>query len=271
MLQLIAHKRRLAKSSTGTAKYLYGNGDSINEWGYDNGNRNGVYKNTANNVKTLEVTYDNSGELIPLSKRYDEGKNDIRFQRKLPNVQESLRRMRQSEDVSEAVKHAEALTEKLLEIIKAERLNGTETSGLIPQTTKIADIVRKYNDFNRTGIFNKQLASDIFDIFTDYMNGVGSSDTLINVLTDMIMKRELNSFEVFGDDAFNVVRGYTEGGRFSISDETARELIDTYGSLAEVNAVLKDNYGFTVARDSDRRARNRTPWVPTGAEIPPAV
>ena len=37
------------------------------------------------------------------------------------------------------------------------------------------------------------------------------------------------------------------------------------------NAVLKDNYGFTVARDSDRRARNRTPWAPTGAEIPPAV
>ena len=212
-------------------------------------------------VSDIKVYFENG--TIPTVSEYAK----FRFQRKLPDVQESLRRMRQSEDVSEAVKHAEALTEKLLEIIKAERLNGTETSGLIPQTTKIADIVRKYNDFNRTGISNKQLASDIFDIFTDYMNGVGSSDTLINVLTDMIMKRELNSFEVFGDDAFNVVREYTEGGRFSISDETARELIDTYGSLAEINAVLKDNYGFTVARDSDRRARNRTPWAPTGAEI----
>lgn len=80
------------------AKYLYGNGDSINEWGYDNGNRNEVYKNTANNVKTLEVTYDNSGELIPLSKRYDERKKDIRFQRKLPDVQSIENKAKNTEE-----------------------------------------------------------------------------------------------------------------------------------------------------------------------------
>lgn len=65
--------------NTVPAKFLYGNGDSINEWGYDNGNENEVYKNTANNVKTIEVTYDDSGDVIPLSERFNEDNNDIRY------------------------------------------------------------------------------------------------------------------------------------------------------------------------------------------------
>lgn len=65
--------------NTVPAKYLFSNGDSINEWGYDNGNTNEVYKNTENNVKTLDVTYDDGGGIIPLSKRFNENKNDPRY------------------------------------------------------------------------------------------------------------------------------------------------------------------------------------------------
>lgn len=39
------------------AKYLYVNGDSIHEFGYDNGRVNELYKNTRNNVKLSGVTY----------------------------------------------------------------------------------------------------------------------------------------------------------------------------------------------------------------------
>lgn len=61
------------------AKYLYSNGDSINEWGFDNGNENEVYKNTKNNVKILEPTYSDSGELIPLSERFNDKISDSRY------------------------------------------------------------------------------------------------------------------------------------------------------------------------------------------------
>ncbi len=61
------------------AKYLFTDGNSIHEFGYDNGNSNEVYKNTENNVKLNEVTYDDKGNLIPLSKRYDEKNPDIRY------------------------------------------------------------------------------------------------------------------------------------------------------------------------------------------------
>lgn len=61
------------------AKFLYVNGDSIHEFGYDNGRTNEVYKNTRNNVKLAGITYDNAGRLIPLSSRYDERNSDIRY------------------------------------------------------------------------------------------------------------------------------------------------------------------------------------------------
>ena len=249
------------------AKYLYGNGDSINEWGYDNGNRNEVYKNTANNVKTLEVTYDNSGELIPLSKRYDERKKDIRFQRKLPDVQEKLKKMSGSDDIDDVKRMAYGLADDFMKYAKAARLEMTETRGLMPQSTRVSEIVAKYNDYKKTGISNKQLESDITDIFTDYMNGVGSSGTLFNYITDTIMKRELNSYEVIGDETFKAVRAYTDGGRFKVSDATVGSLVDTFGSLGEINGILRENYGFTIAKETDARAENRAVWAPVGAQL----
>ena len=61
------------------AKHIYGNGDSINEWGYDNGETREVYKNAVGNVKLAAVTYDNDGNVIPLSERFDPEQEDIRW------------------------------------------------------------------------------------------------------------------------------------------------------------------------------------------------
>lgn len=60
------------------AKYLYGNGDSIHEYGYDNG-RGQVYQNAVGNAKETGVTYDDGGRLIPLSERYDPNNADPRY------------------------------------------------------------------------------------------------------------------------------------------------------------------------------------------------
>lgn len=64
--------------NTVPAKHLFSNGDSINEWGYDNGNANEVYKNSENNVKILDVTYDDNGKIIPLSERFNDKNADIK-------------------------------------------------------------------------------------------------------------------------------------------------------------------------------------------------
>ena len=58
---------------------IWWNGDDINEWGFDDGKTYG-YQNTKNNRKSLEaVTYDDNGNVIPLSKRFNNRNADIRF------------------------------------------------------------------------------------------------------------------------------------------------------------------------------------------------
>lgn len=58
---------------------IWWNGDDINEWGYDD-SRNYAYQNTKNNRKLLDaVTYDDEGNVIPLSKRFNKRSGDIRY------------------------------------------------------------------------------------------------------------------------------------------------------------------------------------------------
>lgn len=62
------------------ADNLYWDGNDINEWGYDD-KRDYVYRNTRNNRKLNElVVRDDKGEIIPLSKRFNSRKKDVRFQ-----------------------------------------------------------------------------------------------------------------------------------------------------------------------------------------------
>ena len=198
---------------------------------------------------------------------FDGTNPDIRFQRKLPDVQEKLKKMSGSDDIDDVKRMAYGLADDFMKYAKAARLEMTETRGLMPQSTRVSEIVAKYNDYRKTGISNKQLESDITDIFTDYMNGVGSSGTLFNYITDTIMKRELNSYEVIGDETFKAVRAYTDGGRFKVSDATVGSLVDTFGSLGEINGILRENYGFTIAKETDARAENRAVWAPVGAQL----
>ncbi len=60
-------------------KDIWWDGNSINEWGYDDGANYG-YRDTKNNRKLLDpVTYDDNGNVIPLSERFNPKKEDIRY------------------------------------------------------------------------------------------------------------------------------------------------------------------------------------------------
>ena len=79
------------------AKYVYTDANSLHEQGYDDG-RDYAYQNTKNNRKLTDaVTYDDEGNVIPLSKRFDSRKEDIRFQKALDNgeIQEMSNRISQ--------------------------------------------------------------------------------------------------------------------------------------------------------------------------------
>lgn len=61
------------------ATELWWDGNDAREWGYDNGNVEAT-ANTPNNVKLLDpITYDDEGNIIPLSSRFDKSVADPRF------------------------------------------------------------------------------------------------------------------------------------------------------------------------------------------------
>lgn len=63
-----------------SATELWFDFNDIKEWGYDDGTTDNVYKNVVNNRKSLQITYDENGNLIPLSQRFDENNPSILFQ-----------------------------------------------------------------------------------------------------------------------------------------------------------------------------------------------
>lgn len=177
-----------------------------------------------------------------------------------------------NQTVADAVEDAKTLVEDVLEYARSEigkaKLNMTETGGVLPQRSKIEKIVKKFNRNGEfSGIKNAELTDDIMAIMTDYMNGVGSSDTLLNLLSDTLYNAKLNTYDVLGTETFDDIKEYTSGGRFYVSDEVASQLKDNGYDIRKANAILSHAYGFTISGEKTGIAHKRTPWAPTGAEI----
>lgn len=61
------------------AKHLFNNGDSIHEWGIDTG-QDLLRSKTVDREKLSDlITYDDKGKIIPLSKRFNAAKKDVRY------------------------------------------------------------------------------------------------------------------------------------------------------------------------------------------------
>lgn len=105
---------------------VWWDGNYINEWGYDNGNENEVYKNIDNNVKLLNVTYDDNGNVIPLSERFKEDKSDIRYQSRNTDIDENIEDLLFDEEFYKPFENEDktVITESLSELqSKLENMN----------------------------------------------------------------------------------------------------------------------------------------------------
>lgn len=92
------------------ANQLWWDGNDVNEFGFDDG-REYRYKNAKNNRKLNDlITYDNKGNVIPPSKRFNSRKSDIRFslagERGAADMAEELKSMNTPDEVDDAIKTA---------------------------------------------------------------------------------------------------------------------------------------------------------------------
>ena len=156
---------------------LWWDGNDIAEWGYDNG-KGEVYKNTPNNRKMFEVTYDDKGNIIPLSERFNEDNDDIRYRHddKVENESNS------SEDneaktfaeehnlnVSDVIAYKKAMDEGLLrdankalsEIRRKlrEENKGLSLSGFVKKFSPIREAL--YKQFGDLGVLEKEYHDSI--------------------------------------------------------------------------------------------------------------
>lgn len=92
------------------ANQLWWDGNDANEFGFDDG-KEYRYKNAKNNRKLNDlITYDNKGNVIPPSKRFNSRKNDIRFslagERGVADMAEDLKSLNTPDEVDDAIKTA---------------------------------------------------------------------------------------------------------------------------------------------------------------------
>lgn len=92
------------------ANQLWWDGNDVNEFGFDDG-KEYRYKNAKNNRKLNDlITYDNKGNVIPPSKRFNSRKSDIRFslagERGAADMAEDLKSLNTPDEVDDAIKTA---------------------------------------------------------------------------------------------------------------------------------------------------------------------
>lgn len=93
-----------------SASQLWWDGNDANEFGFDDG-KEYRYKNAKNNRKLNDlITYDNKGNVIPPSKRFNSRKSDIRFslagERGAADMAEDLKALNTPDEVDDAIRTA---------------------------------------------------------------------------------------------------------------------------------------------------------------------
>ena len=148
---------------------LWWDGNDIAEWGYDNG-KGEVYKNTPNNRKMFEVTYDDKGNIIPLSERFNEDNNDIRY-RYEDEVDNEAKTFAEEYNlnIADVIAYKQAMEEGLLrdankalsEIRRKlrEENKGLSLSGFVKKFSPIREAL--YKQFGDLGVLEKEYHDSI--------------------------------------------------------------------------------------------------------------
>lgn len=145
---------------------LWWDGNDIAEWGYDNG-KGEVYKNTPNNRKMFEVTYDDKGNIIPLSERFNEDNDDIRYRYEEDEAKTFAKE--HNLNIADVIAYKQAMDEGLLRdannaLSAIRRELREENKGLsLSGFTKIFSPIREalYKQFGDLGVLEKEYHDSI--------------------------------------------------------------------------------------------------------------
>ncbi len=117
---------------------LWWDGSDMDEWGYDDGKQY-VYQNAPNGMKLAAVTYDDAGNIIPLSERFNQQKEDIRFDSPEYARKEDIRAFLEGKPVAKATGHEyEGMDKDSIEEKAYEKFEKRNRSVINPELGKVA-------------------------------------------------------------------------------------------------------------------------------------
>ena len=206
------------------------------------------------------VTYDDNGNVIPLSERFNAEKEDIRWSKRTQTAREEMdaavvggEMLGQMLDAARDVLH-KAHTE----IDKAAFdawLQGKKTGGKVAARRGIMGVVKKYNDPQLTGMSHEQLADRIVQGFMDLKDYDFGADELVYTVIDAMAAKAAGQSETIENETREIIRGVTEGQKYVVSDKDLGEITGTLGlTKGQLNRTLKQVYGFTLAPASRTEA-----------------
>lgn len=237
---------------------IWWDGNDIAEWGYGReedyaNDTDFAYKNTKNNRKLLDaVTYDDKGNVIPLSQRFNSRKSDERYQK----GSSALKPTRQEEVLRDAVidKLREGGMDVITDVEEGQRViemeNGVRMSAKKKRALETASLGA--NPRSLTAISSAdgaKILKNLDSLVKNLENSPTQPKTFIGEMADALgidMKDKSSKYATFECKNGNVVTVRVSDHNATVSN------LDTNGQSDAISVVVtnKDNKGITNDGDA---------------------
>lgn len=217
------------------AKQLFNNGDSIHEWGIDTGED--LLRSKVHDREKLNdlVTYDDKGKIIPLSKRFNASKKDVRYSES--QGQKGTTKEQVIQTLSD--KFGKSTIDKLINDGVLEIIDYAEALRRNPKTPPKAD--GYYVNGKATLIADNLDPNMIIPTFLHELGGHGGLQTLMSDKAYNSLMREFDAMVSRGDklatDAYNLANAVSQS-KAEAQDEYLPYLI-SLASRQQGNSKIK--------------------------------
>lgn len=182
-------------------------------WGDKNsgGAENDIYLAfKSEQIKSADpITYDDNGNVIPLSERFNTNEADIRYSRESATIEE-LRK--ENEKLQKRVEKWKRETRIKPQAEFDEISMNKFARGLL----KSYDSTLKYTDIN----------SDLLSLGKDILNKKSDFDEIKSKATEIAERIVNNSVNELQDDTFNQIKSYVKGTKFKLSEQDRADIAD---------------------------------------------
>lgn len=212
------------------------------------------------------VTYDDNGNIIPLSERFNAGNEDIRYSRKGSPIDitaeteysEILKKLKDTQLVTgksfkeyakakeKSLRHAEYAREKLVkeneQLAEMVRLQRKQTNGKVITPSSINTVAKRiYKEANARGNVD-EFAKLLGNLYNGVINGEEITLDMNNSVVDWLVEHHKAADK---NADYQAVMKSLRGSKVYLSPSLRTEIEALYGSVAEYSSLINNAIRFT--------------------------